>query len=269
MTASHRPQPKSHFDITRSTVRSAPLARTEPPYSGEHHALRDAVEMRRLEVTALLPDFSLHQAAHMVPQTELFDRAVSGFARGTVLATPNGPCAIEDLMPGDPVQSSAGPQQVLWIGSTTLLSGQAGAASLLNGLIRVTGDALGRGRPSHDMMFGPAAAVLHNPPQMRVGTGEGRVLTPLADFIDGVSVFRVTPPSAVRVYHLMLRKHAVVTAGGLEVESYHPGSGGRIAQMGSQTQSLFMSLFPGIAGPRDFGPLGFPRVEREMLEGLG
>lgn len=224
--------------------------------------------MRRIEAASLLPDHTPQQSTHIVPQSALFDRAVSGFARGTLLKTPKGLLAIEDLLPGDVVDTTEGPQPVLWIGSATILPGHSAAGSLLNSLIRVTADAFGMGRPAGDIVLGPGAALLHNPPQLRAANGQGHVLTPLADFIDGTSVFRVVPPSAVKVYHLMLRRHAAVRAGGLELESFHPGSGA-IEAMGGNAQTLFLSLFPGIAQPRDFGPMGFPRVEREMLDGLG
>ncbi|WP_417523042.1 Hint domain-containing protein [Marinovum sp.] len=223
--------------------------------------------MRRMEVATLNADYSVDQQTFVVPQTEVFERAVSGFARGTVLATPDGPVAIEDLLPGDLVNTTDGPQRVLWIGSAAIMPDQAQPGSMLDGLIRVTAEAFGRSRPVSDVVLGPGAALLHNPPQFRAASGEGHVLTPVQDFIDGVSVFKVTPPSAVKVFHLMLPRHAAVQAGGLEVESYHPGNGA-VGRMGENAQRLYMSLFPFMMHPRDFGPLGFPRVELEMLEGL-
>lgn len=221
--------------------------------------------MRRMEVAWLTEDFSIAERSLAVPQSEMFEAAISGFARGTLLATPEGPLAIEDLLPGDMVQSSEGPQRVLWIGSAAILPGQPAPGSRLDGLIRVTAEAFGVGRPSGDVVLGPGAAILHNPPQLRSASGAGHVLTPLTDFIDGVSVIKVTPPSAVKVYHLMLRHHAAVKAGGLEVESYHPGNGS-VARLGAQAQQLFMSLFPCLAHPRDFGPQAFARADLETLE---
>lgn len=228
---------------------------------------RDMPLMRRMETLSLNASYEIEEQSHVVPQTEVFERAVSGFARGTVLSTPSGPRAIEDVLPGDTIHSSEGPQRVLWIGSAAIMPGQAQPGSMLDGLIRVTGEAFGVGRPGGDVVLGPGAAILHNPPQFRAANGEGHVLTPLQDFIDGVSVFKVTPPSAVKVYHLMLGRHAAVQAGGLEIESYHPGSG-NVTRMGENAQRLYMSMFPFLAHPREFGPLGFPRVELEMLEGL-
>lgn len=262
MTIPHLPQQRFPND-TRSF-----LVPSEDRFARRNAARRrDMALMRRIEVNSLGRDFSIQDSVHVVPQTETFERAVCGIARGTLIATPQGPLAIEDMLPGDMVNSSEGPQRVLWIGSTTIVPGQTGGSGVLNGLIRVTADALGRGRPAGDLVLGPGAAVLHNPPQFRAANGKGHVLTPLADFIDGLSVFRVTPPSAVKVYHLMLARHAVVEAGGLEIESYHPGIGA-VAKMGASAQALFMSLFPTVAEPRDFGPLAYPRVEMEMLDGL-
>ena len=252
----------------RFQVRSPLAPQSLPVPARERFARPDGRPlMRRIEVAALGADHSIQDTVHVVPQTEVFDRAVSGFARGTLLKTPQGLVAIEDLLPGDVVETSEGPQPVLWIGSAAILPGAAAAGSLLDCLIRVTAEAFGIGRPAGDVVLGPGAALLHNPPQLSAASGTGHVLTPLADFIDGDSVFRVTPPSAVKVYHLMVPRHAAVRAGGLELESYHPGTG-VVDSMGEAAQQLFFSLFPGVTRTRDFGPLGFPRVARDLLDSL-
>lgn len=223
--------------------------------------------MRRIEAASLLPDLSIHYANHSVPGTAVFDRMTGGFARGTLLDTRDGPVAIEDLMPGDFVDSSEGAQPILWIGSTLLRPGAFGDRPETAGLIRVMPESLGRARPVNDLLLGPWAELLHNPPQLRQANGAGHVLTPLRDFVDGNTVVRVTPPSAVRVYHIVLRRHAAVRVSGLEIGTYHPGPGvtEHLDQAGLR---LFLSLFPHVSGTRGFGPLAFPRVEKDLLDGL-
>ncbi len=274
MTAPHRPHLRDlteHYSTPVPGRARPPLPESRPEprpeTRTEAHPRRSTVPMRRIEVSGLLPDGGLFDRSLVVPQAPLFERAVSGFARGTLLATPQGPVAIEDLLPGDVVNSSHGPQPVLWIGAATMVPGQSAQGSLLRGLLRVTAESFGMSRPASDLVLGPGAALLHNPPQLRAANGQGHVLTPLADFADGTSVFQVMPPSPVRVYHIRLPRHAAVDAGGLEIESYHPGSG-TVERMAEAVQGLFLSLFPDVRHPREFGPMGFPRVEREMLDGL-
>lgn len=221
--------------------------------------------MRRIEAASLQPDLSIHHASHTIPHSTMFDRITGGFARGAVLSTGNGPVAIEDLMPGDYVDSSEGVQPILWIGSATMFPAHHGAPSRNDGLIRVMTESFGVARPATDVALGPWAGLLHNPPQLRQANGQGHVLTPLRDFIDGVNVIRVTPPSAVRLYHIVLRRHASVQVSGLQVETYHPGPN-RIESLGHNGQRLFLSLFPHISEPKDFGPLAFPRVDKSLLD---
>lgn len=228
---------------------------------------RDKPLMRRIEAASLLPDLSIHFANHTVPRSAMFDTLTGGFARGTLLATRDGPVAIEDLMPGDFVESSEGLQPILWIGSANLFPSHYGETTDDDGLIRVMTESFGVARPVTDVLLGPWAGLLHNPPQLRQANGQGHVVTPLRDFVDGLNVFRVTPPSAVRVYHIVLRKHAAVQVSGLQVETYHPGPG-RVEKLGHNGQRLFLSLFPHVTEAKDFGPLAFPRVDKELLDGV-
>ena len=92
-------------------------------------------------------------------------------------------------------------------------------------------------------------------------------MTPLSDFIDGTIVLRVAPPAAVRVSHVMSRRHATLRTGGLEVESLHLGSGA-FERMGENARNLLLSRFPTIDRFRDFGTIAYLRFEREILDDL-
>lgn len=260
----NRPSIRNAFAADALPPAGFPQDRFAPRLDGRPQ--RDPL-MRRIEAASLLSDLSIHYSSHSVPQAPVFDRITGGFARGTLLDTRDGPMAIEDLMPGDFVESSEGAQPILWIGSGMVASGGAGGVPDAAGLIRVMPESFGVARPTSDLLLGPWAELLHNPPQLRQANGKGHVLTPLSDFVDGNTVVRVTPPSAVRVYHIVLRRHAAVRVGGLEVGTYHPGPG-VLDGLGQTGLRVFLSLFPHVAGTRGFGPLGFPRVEKDLLDGL-
>ena len=85
------------------------------------------------------------------------------------------------------------------------------------------------------------------------------MLAPARDMTDGMNVIEIQPPRAVTVYHICLREHAVINAGGLEVETFHPGPGFE-RHMGENMLSLFLSLFPHIDKPADFGELARQRL---------
>ncbi|WP_371060443.1 Hint domain-containing protein [Rhodosalinus sp. 5P4] len=217
---------------------------------------------RRIQVACRLPDGSVRETQHAVPDTPLFLDAVGAFARGTLIRTEAGPVAVEDLIPGDRLPCAGGGTETLvWIGSTLLAPG-AGALS------RVTADAFGLGRPSPDVLAGPAARLLHTQPRLGAAPGGAlRVLSRVNEFVDGASVIEIAPPSPVRLYHIALARHAVIYAGGLEVESFHPGTQARQG-LGPNMQALFLSLFGHVETFDDFGPLACPRLSRETMEHL-
>jgi len=228
--------------------------------------------MRRYEVSFLTPEGHFDSSRHVAPATAQFEAAFSAFARGTLLTTRNGLCAIEDLVPGMEIETAgAGMRRVLWIGSMTILPDAPVDTPDQTRMTRMMADTFGLGRPMADIMAGPGARMLHRPAALRglegFGARSGQVFTPAADFEDGSRAIRITPPRPVTVYHLCLDQHAAIKVSGIEMESYHPGPGLE-QRMGPNTMALFLSLFPHIRNIEDFGPLAFPRATREMLENL-
>ncbi|SDF63319.1 Hint domain-containing protein [Sulfitobacter delicatus] len=220
--------------------------------------------MRNYEVAALRADGSLFIGQDNAPALPLFEAAFAAFARGTLIQTVQGDVAIEDLQPGDMINTSSGePAELVWIGSSNFIPADAGRRMPL---IRIMSDSFGEGRPSSFLTVGPAARVLHTPHHLRAEAGGTRLLTPVREFIDGVNVIEVVPPTPVRLFHICLSRHAVIKAGGLEMETFHPGAQATRAV----TQNLrdrFLSMFPQIGHATDFGPLAHPRAPEAAPEG--
>lgn len=187
------------------------------------------------------------------PAHPVFEAAFSAFARGTLITTPRGPVAVEDLVPGmDIVTHERGPSPILWIGAMSLSRPDAVNAAPI--LTRIMTGALGIGRPLTDLMTGPGARIA----QRQVQTGD-LLLRPVHELIDGTHVIALNPPGAVQVYHIALRRHATITAAGLGFETYHPGPGFE-NMLGYQQFGQFMGMFPHVARPSDFGALAHPRA---------
>lgn len=216
--------------------------------------------MRKYEVLSQDDDGNLRSSFHMAPANPFFEAAFSAFARGTALDTPQGPRAIEDLCPGDLIDTAEmGPQPVQWVGSMQIIPNAPIADPALGRLTRIMANSFGIHRPMSDVVAGPGARILQRPAHLRDLASTGPVFTPISNAVDGMSVFEVTPPAPVTVYHLCLPRHATIKAAGLEFESYHPGMGiERI--MGHNMLTLFLSLFPHIDESADFGPLARPRM---------
>ncbi|KAB2541063.1 type I secretion protein [Salipiger aestuarii] len=223
--------------------------------------------MRKYEAAALLPDLSIAYDSHVAPAVALFEEATTAFARGTLIRTVRGPVAIEDLLPGDYVESSEGTQPVLWIGSTTYVPGITDDRSTLASLARITAETFGPGRPMADVLVGPAARMVMRRDRLRALIGQDRVLVPVADFADGDRIVQVSPGGPVQLYHLMLPRHGTLPIGGIEMETYHPGKA--ISKpLPDALRGLFLGMFPNVGLMQDFGELIMTRTTRDVLDGL-
>ena len=223
--------------------------------------------MRKYEVAALLPDLTVSFKSHVAPATPIFEEAASAFARGTLVQTVNGAVAIEDLMPGDYIVTAHGSQPVTWIGSTSYVPGRSDEQTSLSGLTRITADAFGFGKPTMDVLVGPAARMVVRHDKLKRLLGQEAVLAPVHDYEDGDRFLPVTPGGTVQLYHLMVQRHTLIDVGGVEVETYHPGKTAGQA-LGQNMRALFLSMFPNVTSLDDFGQVSLTRTQREVIDSL-
>jgi hypothetical protein len=207
---------------------------------------------RRAQFSWLKPDGGSEVREVMLPATAIYESAFNAFARGTLIATPSGPVAIEDLIPGDAVLTREGCALPLqWTGSMTLFPDMPVVKPELLQVTRVMTDHFAPGKPFADLLLGPGARI--------VGREAGNpVLMPAMALRDGLSMFAVRPRHPVQLHHLMLSRHAVILAGNVPVETWHPGLG-MGERMSGTALAFLMSLFPHLAVPSDFGPPCLPR----------
>lgn len=221
---------------------------------------------RRYETAWLSDSGEVHEATRVGPAMPAFESAFSAFARGTLIGTPAGQIAIEDLSPGTVISTREGPAPVRWIGRILLPPAnlrQDGGAECY----RVSADAFGQARPAHDVVLGSAARVAHRSGRL-VGSRIGsEVLVPVGDFADGVMVTQITPVSAVACFHLALDRHAVIEANGMPLESFHPGREGA-ASLRGDLAALFVSFFPYLRDISGFGPPAMARIGLDRIEEL-
>jgi hypothetical protein len=234
----------------------------------EKRTIRTVALTRRYEISWIGPNAAIQSATKLAPATAPFEEAFSAFARGTLIATADGPVAIEDLQPGTRVMTAEGPvATVTWIGSMTVYPARAVPGAEPATMTRITADALGMGRPMPDLVLGPRARILFRDTRCRIATGLDAAYAPAAALIDGETVIAVTPVAPVAVFHIMLDRQGSLRAGGLEVESYHPGAG--YAEMiEPQLRPLFLSLFPHLSGFADFGAVAHPRLTAEAFNAM-
>lgn len=245
----------------------------------ERRPLRAMPLARRYEASFLNSSGEIGALSRLAPAMPLFEQAFSAVARGTLIATPQGPVAVEDLLPGTLLSTSEGdPESLLWSGSITLYpaantdtGGGAPVPAEPARLTRIMADSFGMGRPITDVVLGPHARVLRRDARLRPVIGGTEAYVPVRALHDGDCVIEVAPATPVTVHHLVLGRQRTLSASGIEIESFHPGEG--FAQMmDPQLLSLFLSLFPHLresgAGLAGFGAPSFPRLTKFEAEDL-
>lgn len=224
---------------------------------------RDLPVTRLIEATVINPDHSVSDQTFTVPATPSFEACASAFARGTLISTVMGPIAVEDLIPGDLVETHRGPQQLVWKGSTQYLPNFVSETTSLTHLLRLPGVGMDQG----DLILGPAARLVIRHDRFADLLNCDAVLAPASDYVDGDRILQITPPGPVQLYHVALKRHGIIRANGHELESYHPG---RVfaSEVGTSVRAVMLSMFTHLNDLDAFGDLAFPRTTREVIETL-
>lgn len=222
--------------------------------------------MRRYEVVHLLPNGDIDDFTKLAPAVAAFEDSFGAIARGGLLKTDRGVVAIEDILPGDQVQTvTNGFQTVHWRGSIAMVPGVAGQDARMGKLIRVAADALGIGRPMPDLMLGPAARLYHRSPTLQRVTGHEAAFVPAVDFIDGVNIVEVTPQTPVQAFQLGFMQHERIVVNGVELDSHNPGARHELGLRGDML-GHYLSLFPHVERIEDFGMLMHQRLSLHDLD---
>lgn len=225
-------------------------------------------QLRRYEVSTLLARGEIAQTRHIAPALPLFENAFTAFCRGSLVETDVGPVAIEDLLPGDRVITQDGSaQEVVWKGSTVLVPGRPDARGRTHQLIRIMADAFGMQRPMSGVLAGPAARLLATPGHLRRMMEGQPILTPACEFLDGMNVIETAPPTPVELFHICLRRHAVINVDGLQFETYHPGVNA-LRVMSHAMRSVYLNLFAHVEKLTDFGPQILPRAGEGEIDAI-
>jgi len=144
------------------------------------------------------------------------------FLAGTLIETDEGPRPVEDIQPGMSVLTTDdGPQTVIWAGTRQLKLEESSAAQTRP--IRIPANALGRGQPASDLVVSPNHRILIRDP-MCLHLFEVRDVFVAAKFLFGhYGISHVPLALPVRLHHLLLDTHAVITANGMKAESLFNG----------------------------------------------
>lgn len=226
--------------------------------------------MRTYEVAYLTKSGSIEEFSQIAPALPAFEQAFCAFARGTLIQTKLGPVAVEDLLPGDMIQTGKDEAQpLIWRGSMTVIPARdpfgEPAQGSKNRLTRISMDTFGLGRPMPDLVLGPHTRIVHRIATIRRLTGHSTALIPATDFLDGVNIIETSPMTPVQVYHIALPKQAKIIVNGVETASQHPGMP-EMHNLRGDMLNLYLSLFPHAKSLDDFGPIAMPYLSLRDLE---
>ncbi|WP_420585259.1 Hint domain-containing protein [Ruegeria sp.] len=162
------------------------------------------------------------------------DSGAACFTAGTLVDTPTGPLAIEELRPGDLVFTiDNGALPVRWIGERTV-SGRGSLAP-----IRISAGALGARR---DLLVSPQHRILISGWQSELMFAEDEVLVPAKMLANGSTVKQV-PCDSVTYVHILFDRHQLLRTSGLISESFFPGQEGLVG-LAERTAEEVYALFP-------------------------
>ena len=146
------------------------------------------------------------------------------FTPGTMILTPRGPVPVEDLRAGDRVQTKdSGPQEIRWTGSRYMTGARLFAMPRLRP-VRIRPGAFGIGEPDSEIVVSPEHRMVVKGVVARALFNTPEVLVAARDLLNGDSVVLDTAARDVTYHHLMLPRHEVLFANGVETESFHPAN---------------------------------------------
>ncbi len=146
------------------------------------------------------------------------------FTPGTWLSTPDGPRRIQTLQPGDLIETrDNGAQEVLWCGNRRMSGARLHAMPHLRPIRFRTG-ALGSGRPDEDLLVSPQHRMLVKGAASQALFNTPEVLVAAQHLVNDTTITVDHGLREVTYVHILLERHNIVWANGLETESFHPSN---------------------------------------------
>ncbi|WP_158964214.1 Hint domain-containing protein [Chachezhania sediminis] len=165
------------------------------------------------------------------------------FTTGTMIDTPLGPVAVEDLQVGDEVMTmDRGAVPVEWIG-TRSLSAVALRAYPNRRPVRIPAGALAQGVPAQDLIVSPQHRVLIDSDISMRMTGSAQLLLPAVKLVGYNGIERISPADGVVYVHFTCRQHEVVFSNGCPTESLYLGPQ-TLASLSDDARAELLDLFP-------------------------
>ncbi len=146
------------------------------------------------------------------------------FLTGTLIRTPDGEIAVEDIRAGDRVvvHGSDAPRDVVWVGSKHVTARPGLPLDEAGYPVRVLQNAIAEGVPNKDLLITPEHSLFFD-----------GGLVPVRMLVNGRSIFYDTAVRSYDYYHIETSEHSVIYADGMPTESYlDTGNRGSFSRFG-------------------------------------
>ena len=141
------------------------------------------------------------------------------FTRGTMIATPDGETAVENLRPGDRIRDAGGAVHVVhWVPHRRIVLGYGLAERIKLVPVHIPADSFGPGRPHRALRLSQQHNICVDHVSVALYFGLSRALIPARALING----RITldrRSGRIDYYHVVCDTHVVLLANGLPCES--------------------------------------------------
>ncbi len=182
------------------------------------------------------------------------------FTPGTNILTDQGERPVETLRAGDLVMTKdEGLQPIRWIGNRTVPAHDHLAP------VAVTSDVLPEAKRT--LLVSPQHRFLMSDWRAELLFGEREVLVSALHMVDDERAFRL-PRSIVTYVHLMLDRHQIIYAEGVETESFHAADSG-VAGLGDDEREDMFTEFPDLREDlANYGPTARRCLKRHEAAAL-
>ena len=182
------------------------------------------------------------------------------FTPGTQIRTAEGLAQIEDLHEGDRIQTKDnGVQEIQWIGTRRMSGARLFAMPKLRP-VRIDAGVLGEDIPDEGLLVSPEHRILLKNAAAQELFNTPEVLVAAKDLINGDTIRVDMSVREVTYIHILLEKHEVVWANGVETESFHPASAA-LSSLGMVDRKRLLDAHPEL----EFDPHTYGRFARRSL----
>ena len=229
----------AHFTLTQNSDGTYTLAYTGPPGQSSTtvwDAALNSIKFHSTNDPALGTTDTLTFTAKTTGGDN-FTRANIGsediqymcFYLGTLIRTPDGEVAVENLKPGDHVLTTEGVvKKINWLGRQTISTVFADPTRVLP--VRIKAGALGENVPSRDLLVSPDHAMFVD-----------GVLIQASALVNGSSIVRETRvPRVFTYFHIELDDHSLILAENAPAETFIDN----VDRLGFDNWSEFEALYP-------------------------